>query len=160
MQVFRLQPIFIIFLPSYQIGQSKTIERFVAQKTGFMGTNEIEGAKIDMIQEHIRDIKQKYQDCKKDKKDEELTAAKTDYLVNALPGWMEKLEFCVEKRGYCVGSKLSLADITVYIFINEFFDDVENAKKSLANCPGLSSACANVAAAAASWIASRPETKL
>jgi hypothetical protein len=50
------------------IGQSKAIERFVARKLGLYGSNEIESALIDIICEHIRDIKQKYSDVKTGKK--------------------------------------------------------------------------------------------
>ena len=34
-------------------GQSKTIERFVARRHGFMGDTELEAARIDMICEHV-----------------------------------------------------------------------------------------------------------
>ena len=73
--------------------------------------------------EHIRDIKQKYQDVKSGKKDEELLQAKTDYLTNTLPPFMEKLEKVIGSHGYAVGSKISLADLTFRIFIKDFFDD-------------------------------------
>eukprot|EP01034_Spumella_vulgaris_P001323 gene1323-1740_t len=58
------------------LGQSKTIERFVAKKLNLFGSNDNEGALIDMIAEHVRDIKQKYNDAKAGKKDAELEAAK------------------------------------------------------------------------------------
>ena len=89
----------------------------------FLGANDIEGAKIDALTEHIRDIKQKYQDVKLGKKDEELHTAKTNYLTNTLPSFMEKLEKVVGNDGYAVGSKISLADLTFRIFIRDFFDD-------------------------------------
>lgn len=73
--------------------------------------------------EHIRDIKQKYQDAKSGKKDEELLKAKTDYLTNTLPPFMEKLEKVIGTQGYAVGSAVSLADVTFRIFIKDFFDD-------------------------------------
>jgi hypothetical protein len=41
-------------------GQSKTIERFVARQHGFLGSNELEAAQVDMICEHMRDIKQMF----------------------------------------------------------------------------------------------------
>ena len=44
-----------------EISQSKTMERFLGRKFGFMGSNDIEEARIDAFCEHIRDIKQKYQ---------------------------------------------------------------------------------------------------
>ena len=106
-----------------EIAQSKTIERYVAKMCGFLGANEMEGAKIDAITEHVRDIKQKYQDAKKGKKDEDLAKAKTEYLTDTLPPFMEKLEKVVSTQGYAVGNKVSLADLTLRIFIKDFFDD-------------------------------------
>lgn len=40
-----------------RLAQSKAIERFLAKRFGFFGDNDLEGARIDMITEHIRDIK-------------------------------------------------------------------------------------------------------
>jgi hypothetical protein len=37
-----------------ELGQSKTIERYLARRLGVMGANEIEAAQIDMFTEHIR----------------------------------------------------------------------------------------------------------
>jgi len=47
-----------------QIGQSKSIEKYLAKSVGLFGSNDVEGALIDMITEHIRDIKQGYTDAK------------------------------------------------------------------------------------------------
>jgi hypothetical protein len=112
-----------------QIGQSKTIERFIAKQTGLLGSNDIEAALIDMVTEHIRDIKQAYNDAKAGKKGEELYAAKTEFITNPekLPSWISKLESTLNGDGYAIGSKLSLADVSIYSFICEFFDDKEGA---------------------------------
>lgn len=143
-----------------QIGQSKTIERFVAKKTGFYGSNEIEEALIDMICEHIRDIKTKYSDAKSNKSGDELVAAKNAFVTVDLPEWMSKLEFCVGKDGFSVGSKLSLADVSIYLLLNEFFDDKSAAVASIASCPGLTSISAGVAIAGKVWFDSRPVTAI
>ena len=37
-----------------ELGQSKTIERYLARRLGLMGANEMEAAQIDMFTEHIR----------------------------------------------------------------------------------------------------------
>jgi len=42
------------------IGQSKAIERFVANKCGLMGNNDIDRAIVDCITENVRDIKDKW----------------------------------------------------------------------------------------------------
>ena len=36
---------------------------------------------------------------------------------------MEKLEKVLSTQGYAVGNKVSLADLTLRIFIKDFFDD-------------------------------------
>jgi glutathione S-transferase len=140
------------------IGQSKTIERFVAKKFGFMGTNEIEEALIDMLTEHVRDIKQKYNDSKSGKSGDELATAKSNFISSELPKWAQKLEKCVGKEGFSVGSKLSLADITIQQLFQDYFDDKEGAAASIEPLPGLSAIVANVAAAASNWFSTRPST--
>jgi hypothetical protein len=40
------------------IGQSKSIERYLAKRANFFGNNATEEALIDMLAEHIRDIKE------------------------------------------------------------------------------------------------------
>ena len=54
----------LVYNGTVEIGQSKTIERFLARQFGFAGDNIIEEALIDTICENIRDIKQKYMDCR------------------------------------------------------------------------------------------------
>jgi hypothetical protein len=39
------------------IGQSKTIDRFIAKRFGFMGISDLEAAQVDMVGEHCSDIK-------------------------------------------------------------------------------------------------------
>ena len=141
------------------IGQSKTIERFVAKKTGFMGTSDIDEALIDMITEHVRDIKQKYNDSKAGKSGEDLAAAKAAFIATELPVWAQKLEKCVSKEGYSVGSKLSLADIAIQQLFQDYFDDKVGAAASIESLPGLSAIVANVAAAANNWFSTRPSTQ-
>ena len=125
-----------------------------------MGSTDVEAALIDMLTEHIRDIKQKYTDCKHSKSGEELECAKTSWIDKDLPPWMMKLEQCVGKSGFSVGSKISLADVSIYIFVNEFFDYIEGAKASISSCPGLKAISDNVSLAAQSCLNSRPVTQL
>lgn len=42
-----------------ELGQSKTIERYLARELGLMGVTASDAARIDMICEHVRDIKDK-----------------------------------------------------------------------------------------------------
>ena len=54
----------------HEIGQSKTIERYLARQLGLLGRDEIEAAKCDMFAEHVRDLKDKYQQAKATSKKE------------------------------------------------------------------------------------------
>ena len=65
------------------------------------GKNEMEEALIDMICEHVEDIKMKFADCKRGLSGEELTVAKAKFFAETLPMWMNKLEKCVEKNYHC-----------------------------------------------------------
>jgi len=67
-------PVFQELTTGFTLAQSKAIERFLATRHGFMGANEYESAHIDMITEHVRDIKQKYADAKAGKTGDELAA--------------------------------------------------------------------------------------
>lgn len=141
-----------------KIGQSKTIERFVAKKLGFFGSNEIEEAFIDMITEHIRDIKQKYLDAKAGKSGDELAAVKAAFITDDLPKWLDKLEHSIGKSGFAVGDKISLADVTICVFLREYFDDKEAVNALIAARPSFAGIVSNVEAAAKSWIETRPQT--
>ena len=67
------------------LGQSKSIERFLAGRFGLMGSNDVEAAQVDMIGEHVRDIKDAYQKAK--------AAGNGDkFLDEDLKTWLAKLE--------------------------------------------------------------------
>ena len=145
-----------------QIGQSKSIEKYIAKQCGLFGSNDIESALIDMVTEHIRDIKQAYNDAKAGKKGDELNAAKTEFVTNPekLPLWISKLESTLSGDGYAIGSNLSLADVSIYSFICEFFDDKEGALAAASSSPKVLNSCEKVKVAAASYLATRPVTAI
>jgi glutathione S-transferase len=143
---------------TYEIGQSKSIERYVAKKFGFMGDTLEEEGKIDMISEHVRDLRQKYNDARAGKSGDEATAAKLAFLTHELPKWFTKLEKVVEGEKYSVGSKLSLADVTIQQFILDYVDNKAAMLDAVAHCPKLLSIASNVQSLARGWIESRPVT--
>jgi len=141
-----------------QIGQSRSIDRFVAKQFGFFGSNDIEGAHIDMIGEHTRDIAQKYFDARAGKKDAELATAKENFVHNELPQWLAKLEKTLHGDGFAVGNKLSLADIYIYRVVYELFDDKAGARKAAEPNPRIIAIADKVAVLAKDWIEKRPAT--
>lgn len=59
--------------------------------------------------------------------------------------WMEKLEAISDSERGVVGGRLSLADVTLYVFVREFFDAKAEAAASIANCPKIAKAIDAVA---------------
>lgn len=141
-----------------QFGQSKTIERFVARKLGFAGSNDAEEVLIDMLCEHVRDIKQKYNDAKAGKTGDAMNEAKASFVAKDLPEWLEKLEKCVQAGGFAVGDKISIADISIHQLIRDHFDDADAALRACSGCPKLTAIVENISTAAKEWFSSRPVT--
>ena len=140
------------------ICQSKSIERFLANRFGLMGSNEIESAKIDSICECIRDFKTAYQTVRKlpeDKKAEGMNK----WFNETLPTKMEDLEHLVN-LDYSVGKKISLSDIVLYSFVNDFFDNKVGALNSIKNCPNILSVVKQISSLKSiqKWLSKRPET--
>jgi len=117
----------------YNISQSKTIERYLARKLGLFGATEEEGAAIDAITEHVRDIKDKYQKAKV------TDEGKAKWFSSEMPEWMGKLEKAVgpSTSAALVGTSLSLADVTLYVFLNDFFTDKAASVAAIDKCPRL-----------------------
>lgn len=93
---------------SLVISQSKAIERYLAEQHGLMGSNASEKARIDNICECIRDIK----DSSKNNENFVLETQLFDLakMMNTFPN----ADIC-----YSVGSKISLADITLFNLLHD-----------------------------------------
>ena len=121
----------------FELGQSKTIERYLARRLGLLGKDEVEAAQIDAITEHCRDIKDKYQKAKVDKEE------KAKFFAETMPDFMQKMDKAIGMGATgttgppLIGKTLSLADVTLFVFIKDFFDDKELAANSVAKCPRL-----------------------
>ena len=91
---------------------------------------------MDMVNEHLIDVKKEYNDTKKagGGVDSEAVA---EWFKTKLPEWMGKLEKCLGDNGFAVGSKMSWADVELFTFITSFFDNVEGAAASIENCPKI-----------------------
>ena len=140
-----------------KVGQSKAIERFLAQRFGLYGANDVEGAQIDMMGEHVRDIKDAYMKAK--------AAGTADaFLKTDLAVWLGKLEKCVKTTqtapGFAVGNKLSLAGLQIYSHIVDYFDDKDAAMAAAKTAPAIAAVVDNVASneKLKAWIAARPVT--
>ena len=141
------------------IPQSKAIERFLARRYNLMGNSEIEATKIDSICECVRDFKDMYQPIRKlegEEKENEMKKWFNETLVERL----ELLENSIDSKDFCVGCNLSLADIVLFTFIKEFFDDKESAFKSTETTPKIRNIVEYVGRLERikNWLEKRPET--
>ena len=118
---------------SVKVWQSKAIQRYVATKTGLMGSTPEEAAVVDAVCETIVEMRDAVTAAKDD-------AAKAALLETKLPELIAHLERAIGGDGYAANGKLSLADVLLYHFAH-----YANAANAFG--PGLPAAGALVAAA-------------
>ena len=140
------------------IPQSKAIERYLARRFGLMGNDELEAAKIDGICEYVRDFKTEYQKTRA-LKDDERVQGMTKWFTETLPERLKALDFIVG-REWAVGDKMSLADVVLYSFGTQFFDDVERTKEAFHKTEKIWKLVAQIEELPQiqSWLKRRPET--
>lgn len=130
-----------------------------------MGKTDLEAAKIDSICETIRDIKDDY------KKFKQTVDKDINYLGKSnisLEKWFSEtlteklslLENIIESNLFSIGNSLSLADLVIYSFITQFFDDKDSSLKAAKANPKIESIINNVSGNVEiqSWIEKRPQT--
>ena len=147
--------------------QSKTIERYLALTFGMMGDNDIEYAYIDSICECIRDFKDAYQKVRR-LQGEERENKMTEWFSNTLPNHLQNLEKVLNGsslfedgvNSYAVGNRISLADVVIYAFITQFFDEKEKSFQATENCPHIRSIVEHVGnnENLKEWLEKRPVT--
>ena len=64
---------------------------------------------------------------------------KAAYFATEMPEFMAKVEKTCVGPWLC-GSKCTLADAAAFVFVKEFFDDVESSTKAIAGCPKIAAA--------------------
>ena len=146
------------------IGQSMAIKCFVARHTGFMGTSDVEAARIQNVCENLRDISDAFKANVAGKDGEAKEAAKASF---DLKWWVNALERSVDgytsgDHTFAVGSKLSLADLEVHTLFTAglpgmwMYGNNEAVATALKDCPTLTAIIATVDTAAKSYFESRP----
>ena len=118
------------------IPQSKTIERFLGKRFDLMGDNDLECAKIDSICECVRDFKDMYQKVRS-LPEEEKEKGMVEWFTVTLVEKLTLLEGILGENGFSVGSKLSLADVVLFAFITQFFDNKEASYNATLATPRL-----------------------
>ena len=143
------------------ISQSKAIERYLAGKYGMMGSSLVESAKIDSICEYIRDFKDMYQKIRQ-LKGMERTDGMKKWFKETLVEKLEMLEHMLSDSSdsYSVGNKSSLADLVLFSFITQFFDDAQSAMDATEKSPKLCKIIEKIKLDKniKEWLSSRPVT--
>jgi hypothetical protein len=143
-----------------------------------MGSTPLEAAKIDSLCEWVRDFKDMYQKVRNASADEK-EEAKSKFFGETLPERLvafnkivavtvtssqcseeNVFNFTGSEQLYAVGNKLSLADIVIYAFLVEFFDDKELAQKAYETCDKLKAVVNTVSNVEGikKWLETRPQT--
>jgi Glutathione S-transferase, C-terminal domain/Glutathione S-transferase, N-terminal domain len=152
----------ILHVDGAVIGQSKSIDRFVAKRCNMLGSSDVEAAQIDCITEHIRDIKDKYSKAKSLPAAEKDAAVKKFFesdLVDHLV-LLEKSLPATRTPGHAVGSATSYADVSLWALAADYFDDKAAVAAAVDKCPGLKAIVEAVAELPnlKAWLAVRPVT--
>lgn len=140
-----------------EIPQSKAIERYISKRYGLMGNGLLEEAKIDAVCECIRDIKDRYQKVRSGTDEE-----KANYFSNLLPSEFADLVRVLDHdTKYAVGNRLSLADVSIYCLVTQFYDNKDSVKNIAASIPRIRDIVIRVASRpeVRVYLTDRPETK-
>lgn len=158
----------LVLSPDLVIGQSKSIERYLAKKCNMLGHSDEECALIDCITENIRDIREKWGKIRSiggmGANPEKDAAMKKFYEEGELKELLEKLDKSLtvsnNSEVYAVGNTLSYADVSIWFLLHEVFDNKEAVRAVSENCPTLNKISNNVAnnANLQAWLAERPQT--
>lgn len=140
------------------ICQSKAIERYLARQFNLMGNDDLESAKIDSICECVRDFKSEYQNVRKLPESEREQGMQKWFNVT-LPSKLNALEHIVESD-FSVGGRLSLADVVLFSFLTQFFDNKEGSRRAYEQTPHIKSVVETVEKidSIANWLQERPDT--
>jgi len=153
------------------IGQSKSIERYLARRFSLMGQSPNEDATVDCIAEHCSDIKQAaskkgFGRMTKGKSDEEKADARKEWFESEFSTYLEKLESMIAgdtNNGFAVGKALTYADVVIWTLIRDCSpSDQEDTNKAAEKCEVLN-AIANTVASdprVAKWLEERPVTMM
>ena len=139
------------------IPQSKSIERYVARKYGLLGSTESESAQIDAVCEYVKDFKADYQKVRALKGEERDAGMKT-WFDETLPEKLRLLDSIV--KPVQEGRSPNLADVTLFNFLTQFFDNVEGATQATSTTINIKQVVDAVSKndRIQAWLAKRPET--
>lgn len=122
--------------PDLTIVQSGAIARHVARVHGYYGSNEKEAALIDQAYEGLNDVLGEVAKTIFGTPADQQAAAKEKLTKEYLPTQLGYLGRLLEKNGnngHFVGSKLSFADVMLFVGLNMLFTRVPESRDPLLN---------------------------
>jgi len=154
-------------LPILQVGgdngiilaQSKSIDRFLARRFGYLGSNDIEAQLIDSVVEAVRDARDAYFKNKDNPVEKEKFFTGTLHTTLRYINRLANAHSTSADRNTIVGSSISLADVSLYHFLS-IFDDQVSVSRTVDNFPVVKASRANFGnqPQILEWIAKRPNT--
>ena len=140
------------------ICQSKAIERFLANRFDLMGETPFQAALIDSICECVRDFKDMYQKVRSLPEEEKGEGMKKWFTVTLVEK-LVLLENILWGNGFSVGRRMSLADVVLFTFITQFFDNNEASYNATLATPKIRAIVDNVAnhERVVEWLEKRPD---
>ena len=164
-------PVLVVGDDEITIGQSRSIERFLARTLGLMGDSEVEASLVDCIAEHCRDVKDAQMRkgipmFTRDKTDEEKAAAREEWYSEDMPTMLGKIETVVQKTsgatGYAVGKQTSYADAVIFGLFGDCMaaDETKSAFKAAEKCEQLMAIVNRIRTdeRVSKWLQDRPVT--
>jgi glutathione S-transferase len=118
--------------PGLTLVQSSAIARHLARKHGYNGTNAHEEALIDQANEGVGDVLNGLVKVIFATPAEQQAEAKEKLVKETLPGQLTSFEKLLEKNGnngFLVGSKLSYADLSLWVSLRLVFTRIEGTSE-------------------------------
>eukprot|EP01036_Dinobryon_divergens_P022639 gene22639-30917_t len=151
------------------IGQSKAIERYIANKCNLMGNNDEDRGIIDCITENVRDIKDKWGKIRMlggfGSSPEKEAAISKWFNGGELAEWLSKLEKSLPTNNsgdFAVGGETSYADVSIWYLLRDTFTDAAAVSEAeqRAKCVRLTKIASRVAELPTlkNWLNTRPKT--
>lgn len=108
----------VLHVEGQKLVQSCTILRYLGKQCGLYGSNDIEAANIDMLNDGVEDIYSKYITLIY----RNFEDGKEDFISNVLPNWLVSFEKWLKNKddgkGFLMGEKMCYADYNLFQFLD------------------------------------------
>lgn len=114
------QQVPVLYTKGHEIAQSCTILRYLAKQHGLCGSNDVEAATIDMLNDSVEDLYSKYFHLIY----KDYDGFKDEYVNTLLPAWTVNFENWLKNKSgdggqsYLMGDKICYADYNLFQFLD------------------------------------------